>query len=80
MDDKNEFISRNILEYYLDNNKEITSNLFGHTNTENPYCWWDENIDKNEYRKFALGYIEKATEIINYRAGVISKILQEIYK
>lgn len=80
MDDKNEFISRNILECYLDNNKEITSNLFGHTNTENPYCWWDENIDKNEYRKFALGYIEKATEIINYRAGVISKILQEIYK
>ena len=80
VDNKNEFIKRNLLECYLDDNNEISSNIFGHTDTENPYCWWGENIDENEYRDFALSYIEKATEIINYRAREISKILQDIYK
>jgi len=75
-----EFIKRNILKYYLDNKEKTSNNLFGHTNTENPYCWWCENINENEYRKFALGYIRKATEIINYRAEKIVEHLQGLYK
>lgn len=79
-DNKNEFIKRNLLECYLNDNEGISSNIFGHKDVENPYCWWCENIDENEYRKFAFRYIEKATEIINYRAEKITEILQEIYK
>lgn len=79
-DNKNEYIKRNLLERYLEDNGEISANIFGHIDTENPYCWWGENIYEKKYREFALGYIEKATEIINYRAEKITKYLQKIYK
>ena len=79
-DNKNEYIKRNLLECFLDNNKEITSNLFEHNDINSPYCWWNENINEKNYREFAFKYIKKSTEIINYRAGKINKILQEIYK
>ena len=75
MDDKNEFIRRNLLESYLDKNNE-----FKHKDTENPYCWWCENIDEKDYRDFAIDYIAKATNIINCRAEKITEILQTIYK
>lgn len=75
MDNKDEFIKRNILECYFDD-----KNKFIHSDTENPYCWWIENTDKSQYRNFAIDYITKATNIINYRADKICEILKKIYK
>ncbi|MBR1620184.1 hypothetical protein IJ674_09870 [bacterium] len=81
MNDNKKFIEKNILECYLDVSKNVPQNLFGHFDTEHPFCWWNIGANANDtnYREFAIRYVNKATEIIDYRADIICKILQNLY-
>lgn len=76
MDNTNEFIKRNMLEkYFIEGTNKII------ITTDFPYYWkTEENVDTKDYRKFALNYIDKATEIINHRAYEMTKILRQRLK
>lgn len=81
---KEEFFKKNFLKDYYENNKPKI--IFQHYNDDGkyyPYYWWqfrNTQAHSDEYRNFALTYIEEATKIINYRANKMTKILRQRLK
>lgn len=82
---KEEFFKKNFLEDFYKNNQPII--IFNHDYYNGKYYpmyWWkysekNPKNHSNEYKDFALKYIEKATKIINYRANKMTKrLLQQL--
>ncbi len=76
---KTEFFKRNFLNDYCKNNR--VSIIFEHDYDGGryyPLYWWKYKNPKEhseEYRKFALNYIEEASRIIKHRAEIMTDIL-----
>lgn len=78
---KEEFFKKNFLEDFYKNNKSAIIFKHDYYNGKHyPMYWWkySEKNPQNhsdEYKDFALKYIDKATEIINHRADKMKDIL-----
>ena len=80
MSEKNgRFCKINFLESYFNaDGITVRENLFKHPNPNRPYQWYfTSETEKEEYRAFAMNYINKASAIIDDRAGRICEVLRE---
>jgi len=74
--DFKKFIDIFYLKDYFEN-----SNIVSYNHITNKIAhWWTNELTEDEYKKFAFGYIAKATELINKRSIKLVEVLKENYK